>query len=70
MNKPVQLSLIQFNSRKAEQYFSQEYLFVRTTTSIIAYWKTVYENAREIRYVVTCLLKFLKVRATNVCVLD
>ena len=35
-------------------------LFVRTTTSFIAYWKTVYENAREIRYVVACLLKYLK----------
>ena len=35
-------------------------LLVRNTTSFIAYWKTVYENARGIRYVVACLLNFLK----------
>ena len=35
-------------------------IFVRTTTSLIAYWKTVYENARGMRYVVACLLKKLK----------
>ena len=35
-------------------------LIVRNTTSFIAYWKTVYENARGIRYMVACLLNFFK----------
>ena len=40
--------------------FQLRRIFVRTTTSFIAYWKTVFENARETRYVVACLLKFFK----------
>ena len=38
-------------------------LFVRNTTLFIAYWKTVYENARGIRYVVACSIKLLKSQA-------
>ena len=38
-------------------------LLVPNTTSFIAYWKTVYENARGIRYVVACSIKLLELEA-------
>ena len=60
MKKSVQLTLRQFNSRNAEQYPAKKDLLVRNTTSFIAYWKTVYENAWGMRYVVACLIKILK----------
>ena len=50
MKTSVQLTLRYFNSRKAEQ--SKKDLLLRNSTSFIAYWKTVCEYARGIRYMV------------------
>ena len=45
-------------------------LLVCNTTSFIAYGKTVYKDASGIRYVVACLLKFLKLRLpTSACLI-
>ena len=46
--------------RKRNSISAKKDFFVRNTTLFISHWKTVYENVRGIRYVVACVLKFLK----------
>ena len=45
---------------------AKKHLLVRNTILIIAYWKTVCEYARGIRYVVASFNQIFKVRAINV----
>ena len=56
----IDSQIVQLQKKKRNSISAKKDLLVRKTTSFIAYWKTVYENATGTQYVVACVLKFLK----------